>query len=332
MTTTKIQVGFAMKRLLVSNNKGGVGKTTMTTHLADYFAVKKGMSVLVIDFDGQCNTTQIWVGADKKGEFYIPKFHPDYSDEIDWEGETNSNPRSSIADLYLGLGITPYPTHLQKVEDGMIAPPHNPLNGEVDVACGNGQLMFEMKARFNPLVMSKDMSDIKGLPTTSEEAITNLDRFLTENGVDDVYDVVIIDSSPTDSVLFRAAINAASHVLCPYDPDPMALKGVPAIMSHVTNVNIHRAEHRPSVKFLGLLPNKVQKRHSNKAAVIEQATREFKDNHFPEDYYIGLYTAISDRTAQGVGVPGSIFDLPASTPARQQMEKVFGYIAEKMGL
>ena len=46
----------AMKILTIFNNKGGVGKTTLTYHLAHALA-EKGRRVLLIDLDPQCNLT-----------------------------------------------------------------------------------------------------------------------------------------------------------------------------------------------------------------------------------------------------------------------------------
>lgn len=45
-----------MKTLVVANQKGGVGKTTLLVHMAHY-AAEAGNRVLVIDLDPQCNTS-----------------------------------------------------------------------------------------------------------------------------------------------------------------------------------------------------------------------------------------------------------------------------------
>ena len=44
-------------RIALANQKGGVGKSTMTLQIAYYAAVVKGMKVLITDMDGQGNTS-----------------------------------------------------------------------------------------------------------------------------------------------------------------------------------------------------------------------------------------------------------------------------------
>ena len=45
--------------IAVQNFKGGVGKSTVTTHLAHYFGVQ-GYRVLVVDCDSQATTTTLF--------------------------------------------------------------------------------------------------------------------------------------------------------------------------------------------------------------------------------------------------------------------------------
>ena len=53
-----------MKSLVLFNNKGGVGKTTLTFNLAHMFA-RMGKRVLLLDFDPQCNLTSILFDEDE---------------------------------------------------------------------------------------------------------------------------------------------------------------------------------------------------------------------------------------------------------------------------
>ena len=50
-----------MKTILVTNRKGGVGKTTLTWNLSVSLS-SKGKSVLLIDFDPQCNLSIAVIG------------------------------------------------------------------------------------------------------------------------------------------------------------------------------------------------------------------------------------------------------------------------------
>jgi len=53
-----------MKIITVINNKGGVGKTTTTLHLAALFA-QKGHNVLIVDLDPQTNISQGFIPKDR---------------------------------------------------------------------------------------------------------------------------------------------------------------------------------------------------------------------------------------------------------------------------
>lgn len=55
------------KIIAIGNQKGGVGKTTLTTQLAYYFAIKRNKKVLVVDMDRQANATGALYGWDDEG-------------------------------------------------------------------------------------------------------------------------------------------------------------------------------------------------------------------------------------------------------------------------
>ena len=64
-----------MKTIVVSNHKGGVGKTAISVHLAMYLA-DKGKTVLVIDLDGQGNASKT-LGRHSCGVQAASLFEPD---------------------------------------------------------------------------------------------------------------------------------------------------------------------------------------------------------------------------------------------------------------
>lgn len=65
-----MQRGAPLKSVAFFNNKGGVGKTTLVCNLAAYFASERGLKVLVVDCDPQCNTTQLILSPDECDELY----------------------------------------------------------------------------------------------------------------------------------------------------------------------------------------------------------------------------------------------------------------------
>src|ERR1700733_11785525 len=60
-----------MKTVAMFNNKGGVGKTTLTCNLASYIASEFQKHVLVVDCDPQCNSTQLIMGVEEAAELYL---------------------------------------------------------------------------------------------------------------------------------------------------------------------------------------------------------------------------------------------------------------------
>ncbi len=60
-----------MKTLAMFNNKGGVGKTTLTCNIASYIAGNFGKRVLVVDCDPQCNSTQLIMGVETAANLYL---------------------------------------------------------------------------------------------------------------------------------------------------------------------------------------------------------------------------------------------------------------------
>ena len=50
--------GTPRLKILVSNQKGGVGKSSLSANLAAYFAIERQMSTLLIDLDRQGTSSQ----------------------------------------------------------------------------------------------------------------------------------------------------------------------------------------------------------------------------------------------------------------------------------
>ncbi|WP_080796885.1 AAA family ATPase [Corynebacterium pacaense] len=64
-----------MKTLSFFNNKGGVGKTTLSTNIASDFA-DRGHRVLYVDCDPQCNATQLMLTEEQTAAIYDSRVDP----------------------------------------------------------------------------------------------------------------------------------------------------------------------------------------------------------------------------------------------------------------
>lgn len=65
-----------IRTLSLFNNKGGVGKTTLSTNIAHDFA-ERGHRVLYVDCDPQCNATQLMLTEEQTSQIYASDQDPD---------------------------------------------------------------------------------------------------------------------------------------------------------------------------------------------------------------------------------------------------------------
>src|SRR5690606_32001675 len=105
------QKGCPMKILCVSQNKGGVGKTSLVK-LISVGLSKKGLRVLAIDLDAQCNLSKRFIEMERDPaaeDGSKPPLHPEYNpaEDDDWDGF------SSSAAIYTGRLVVPYPTAVE---------------------------------------------------------------------------------------------------------------------------------------------------------------------------------------------------------------------------
>lgn len=156
------------KVIAVTNQKGGVGKTTTAVNVAFYLA-KAGKRVLLVDLDPQGNATS-GLGIDKSnleitvGEVML---------------QSAKMEQAVIATEHKNLWLVPTTSHLANVE--------------VEIAKG-------------------------------EQKFTRLKSAITS--VDDQYDIVLIDSPPSLSLLTVNGLIAAKYVLLPVQAEFYALEGL----------------------------------------------------------------------------------------------------------
>lgn len=184
-----------MKTVAFFNNKGGVGKTTLTYHIAWMFH-HLGLRVLVVDLDPQANLTaafltdsaleELWAASPAKTVFGA------LEPLIDRLGDIRA---AHVEDMD-GLGLIPGDLELSRFEDRLaLAWP-----ACLDDNRANAQDGFRVTTAF--FRMAKQAADERGA------------------------DIVLLDVGPNLGALNRAALVAADAVVVPVAADLFSLRGL----------------------------------------------------------------------------------------------------------
>ncbi|MFQ5671510.1 MAG: ParA family protein [Nitrospinales bacterium] len=182
-----------MKTLVLFNNKGGVGKTTLVYHLAHMFS-RMDFRTLAVDLDPQANLTSAFLDEDRVEELWDPD---DGGDTI----------LGCLNPILVGEGGVAEPS-LEEIRDRLwILPGHLGLS------------RFEDKLSESwPKVYNEDIAALK---TT-----TAFYRIILKASKQVNADVTLIDVGPNLGAINRSAILAADYLLVPLAADLFSLQGL----------------------------------------------------------------------------------------------------------
>lgn len=207
-----------MKIMSIFNNKGGVGKTTLTFHLAHALA-EMGKRVLLMDMDPQCNLTihsledkiiqQIWEVEDS----YIEDFR---------HARKQATPKefSNLTEQCRSMHFSLKPT-----EDGMdeaddVAPIPYRLRDGLDLVPGRLTL-YRFENKVAELWKGVFSGDPQSLRTMMK--VRNIAEVLNKRRS---YDFVIIDTSPSLGMLNKVILSTSDFFIVPCMPDLFSLYGI----------------------------------------------------------------------------------------------------------
>lgn len=284
------------KVIVNATHKGGEGKTTNSIMLAEYSALVRNLKTLIIDMDPQANFSGRYIKMEydpayKGGK--IPGLHPDYepTTDIDWDG------RSSIANIFYGEEVVPYPTSISNLE---LLPSHSIKLQEAEAVTKN---------------------------EVAEKVHLQLKKFLDFPDVNKNYDIIIIDTPPSKGPLTIAAIKAASHVIIPAQMEQFSIEGIYGMLQLWKQESYYRTPQNP-IDLVGILPNQVRDIKLHKQFLNGLCKMKgVADYVMP--YVIkkrAIYTEILVEEAS----PKSIFELPKNNLARQEYETACHYIMERV--
>jgi chromosome partitioning protein len=290
------RVNLMAKIFVSATNKGGEGKTTTSINLAEYASIILNKKVLLIDLDPQANLSGRYIPMDydpshRSGK--IPPLHPDYNPEedLDWEG------RSSIANIFYGEEVVPYPTAIPNLE---LLPAHS-------------QKLLEAEA-----VTKNDVL---------EKVHVQLKRFIDLPDLQKGYDLVIIDTPPSKGPLTIAAIKAASHLIIPAQMEQFSIEGIYGMLQLWKQESYRRTPETP-IELVGILPNKYRDINLHKEFLAELRQMRGIGNYVLANP-IKVRAVYSEILVDNAS-PKSIFELKENHIARIECEKACSAIMQKV--
>ena len=205
-----------MKIISVFNNKGGVGKSTLSFHLGKALGLM-GKRVLFVDLDPQCNLT---ISAMRENELEnIWEEENSYID--DFADAKNKNPEE-----FLKITNRTRSIHflLKPTEDGINdiegLPPARTVSENVYMIPGRLSIhQFEnrISERWSGLYQSDNLS-IRTI-TCIRRACERYAKILD-------IDYVLVDTSPSLGILNKTIISTVDGFIIPAQPDMFSLYGI----------------------------------------------------------------------------------------------------------
>lgn len=218
-----------MKVLTFLNEKGGVGKTTLATHVAAGLAIRGGRVVLV-DADPQANATSSF-SLDKRPDFYD-----------------------------LTVRNATWQDVLRRVHPDVYAEPHDPPKGVLYCVSGNGESRNIANSISSNNVIRRRFAELRSAA-----------------------DFIVVDTSPTPSLLHAAITLATDYVIVPTDCEAFsALEGLPDSLVHTGRVRDAASEHNIDVaELLAIIPTKYRQKTISHNEVLEHLREQYGDLVWP---------------------------------------------------
>lgn len=201
------------ERYAIWNNKGGVGKSTLTFHLATTYASKHpDQRVLVVDMCPQANCTMMLLGSGTKGESRL----------IELETQTPAPTIAGYIDERINLLAGTIRTPATSNWAIQVSDENEALPGNLYLVAGDGNL--ELLAA--PIAYFANAQFPQGVWGSVHRWVLELIQSITA-GPDEW--TVFIDTNPSFSIYTELAMIGASKLLVPFNADDSSRHAVSAI-------------------------------------------------------------------------------------------------------
>ena len=233
-----------MRTRVVFNQKGGVGKSSITVNLAAISA-HQGFKTLLIDLDPQANSSQYLLGDDATYSADKPALEPNIENYFE---EVLGNPQSK------GLLSNAIGSILKNRSKGLESYVHQSPFNNLDVipaspTLGNLAHALESKHKIYKL----------------RDALQQMSA---------QYERIYIDTPPAFNVFTLSALIAADRVLIPFDCDVFSKR---ALHSLIENVIETQDDHNSALEIEGIVVNQYQAQ----AKLPRQVVQQLKDEQLP---------------------------------------------------
>ncbi|MCC4608652.1 ParA family protein [Xanthomonas campestris pv. zinniae] len=282
----------------VMNMKGGVGKTTVSMHLAGALSryVWKGQKyrkILLVDYDAQFNLSQAYLSAtqyfslEKSGKTILAVLQDDDAD------------------------LDPYKLQVP----GNISPPAVGSLAHTIYKNKTSQLDI-IPSTLNLMYVALGRADVQVKPIEER-----FEKFITECRKQ--YDLVLIDCHPAGSLLTKTSLSNSDHVIIPVAPERYAVRGIGLMMNFISAKKQGSSGPAPHIIF-----NKMPRTGFSKEEVSIRANPKYAG--FCLKNTLKRYSAFSDPE-EGKGF---VWDSgkPYSYEATRNLQSVAAEFASIVGI
>lgn len=218
-----------MKTVTLLNEKGGVGKTTTSAHLAGGLAVR-GYKVCLIDSDPQGHAT-VLLGNRKMPGFY---------------------------DLIVRDAA--FKDVMRIIDPEVYELPGHPVKGQLYLVPSN--------------------IETRNVSNSVDEAFTIKWKL---NELDGLVDFVIIDTSPTPSLLHASIYLATDAIIYPVTPEYLSMDGFAHSVKHrLASDKVRQSEGMKIVQMMGIVPTMVRPHTTEHLENLADMRQEYGNKVWPE--------------------------------------------------
>ncbi|MBQ9682930.1 MAG: ParA family protein [Neisseriaceae bacterium] len=210
-----------MKKILIWNNKGGTGKTTLSFQLICEYAINNPQSkILAIDVCPQANLSELFLGGLSQG------------------GSTNllqiqgRMPRSTIAGYFQLRLPSPYSIPNFNATDFITTPNsyNNNIPPNIDLVCGDPLLELQSTA-----ISTLANTQIPGTNTWLS-VVSWINDFVEQ--IRDKYDFIIFDANPSFSMYTQIAVAGSDFLVLPVMADDSSRRAIQNAFSLVYGLKL----------------------------------------------------------------------------------------------